>query len=328
MMRSLFPAALAAAVIVIAPAARADNVDAATRSTARKLGLEGVKLYDAGNYAAALEKFNTADSLMPAPTLGLFAARCLVKLGKLVEASERYLEVTRMQLDRNALPVMRKAQSDAVAEREKLMPTIPSLEIHVEGPAGDGVAVAVDGKVLLPGLVGEKRPVNPGKYRVEARRADTTVAQDVTIALGEAARTVLKLPPLPPPPTERMPPLRAGGWTAIGIAGAGVVAGSVAGLVAVAKGQSLLAECPRHMCPDAVTLGKTSSYDAARAASTAGFIAGAVALAIGIPLLVVSPKTEWVYADGRPAPPPKDAPPKTSFETWITWGGAGARVRF
>ena len=34
---------------------------------------------------------------------------------RVVEASERYLDVTRMQLDRFAPPVMRKAQADALA---------------------------------------------------------------------------------------------------------------------------------------------------------------------------------------------------------------------
>src|SRR3954468_13501151 len=92
-------AALAALLLSAAPAFAAppESADAAAaRSTARKLGQEAVKLFENSEWAAALEKFNTADSLVPTPTLGLYAARCLVKLDRLVEASERYLEVTRM----------------------------------------------------------------------------------------------------------------------------------------------------------------------------------------------------------------------------------------
>src|SRR5690242_19879515 len=149
MTRSRLPrlAAALAAWILAAPAAAAppESADtAAARSTARKLGQEAVKLFEDGQWAAALEKFNTADSLVPTPTLGLYAARCLVKLDRLVEASERYLDVTRMQLDRNAAAIMRKAQADAVAEREKLLTRIPTLEIRLEGPAGDGVKVTLD----------------------------------------------------------------------------------------------------------------------------------------------------------------------------------------
>ena len=109
------------------PRPRAPTADAAARSTARKLGQEAVKLYEAGDYAGALEKFNTADSLVPAPTLGLYAARCLAKLGRTgrgVGALPRgHPHAAR---SRRRSPVMRKAQADAVAEREKLLPTIPT----------------------------------------------------------------------------------------------------------------------------------------------------------------------------------------------------------
>ena len=60
-----------AIVLVAAPFARADPVDPAARSTARKLG-------------------------------------------RLVEASERYLDVSRMTLERGSQAVMRKALVDAV----------------------------------------------------------------------------------------------------------------------------------------------------------------------------------------------------------------------
>jgi hypothetical protein len=256
----------------------------------------------------------------------------MVKLGRLVEASERYLEVTRMQLDRNALPVMRKAQAEAVAEREKLLPTIPSLEVRLEGPKGDGVEVSVDSKPLLPGLLGEKRPVNPGRYKVEAKRADTSVAEEVTVVAGAPARVVLKLPPLPPPPEARMPALRKAGWASIGVAGAGVVTGSVAGLVALAKGQSLLLKCQNHVCTNPADFAGTASYDAARAASTAGFVIGALGLAAGIPILVVSPRVEYAYPDGRPAPAPRasgrEGAPQVGAEPWVAWGGAGVRGFF
>jgi hypothetical protein len=324
--------AVAAALFVAAPAALADSVDPAARATARKLGGEAVKLFESGDFAGALEKFNTADSLVPAPTLGLYAARCLVKLGRMVEASERYLEVTRMQLDRGALAVMRKAQADAVAERDRLLPTIPTLEIQLEGPQGDGVQVTVDGKPLLAGLVGEKRPVNPGKYTLLAKRTDTVVARDVEVGVGEATRVVLTLPPLPAPPAPRLPLLRKVGWAAIGVGGAGIVTGGVAGLIAISKGQSLLTACPLHVCPTGAALAQAGPYNAARVASTVGFIVGAVGLAAGIPIVIASPGVEYVYADGHvmpTAPPPsRDAPPRASVTPWITLGGAGVRGIF
>jgi serine/threonine-protein kinase len=323
-----------ASTIVLAAAlgaspARADGPDAIARATARRLGQEAVKLFDAGDYAGALEKFNTADSLVPAPTLGLYAARCLVKLGRIVEASERYLEVTRMQLDRYAPPVMRKAQADAVAEREKLVVSIPSLEVRLTGPLGAGVDVSVDGKALLPALLGERRPIDPGKHTVDAKRADTTVTKTVTIAPAETSKLVIEMPPLPPDPVPRMAPLRVAGWVGVGVGGAGVVAGAIAGLVALAKGQALLSQCPGHVCSTPGMLAQAGSYDAARTASTAGFVGGAIALAAGVTLVLVSPRQTWVYPDGRPAPPPAAPtapPPAVSLD--LTLGGASLRGIF
>lgn len=319
---------VALAAATAAGPARADTADAAAKGTARKLGQEALKLYDAGDYAAALEKLNTADALVPAPTLGLYAARCLAKLGRLVEASERYLEVSRMQLDRFALPVMRKAQVEAVAERDKLLPTIPTLVVKLEGPVGDGVAVTVDDKPLLPALVGEKRPANPGSHRAIAKRADVEVTRETQVKMGEAGEIVLKLPPLPPKPMERMPPLRVAGWVGLGLGIAGGVFGAVNGVIAIAQQQSLSSECKlgKTLCPKSAA-PTIATYNVVTRLTTIGLITGLAGLAFGIPVLVVTPKGEWVYPDGSPAPAPKDTP-KVSVEPWIGPFGAGVSGSF
>jgi hypothetical protein len=133
---------------------------------------------------------------------------------------------------------------------------------------------------------------------------------------------------MPPDPVARMAPLRLAGWVGVGVGGAGIVAGSIAGLVALAKGQSLLSQCPGHVCSTPAMLAQAGSYDAARTASTAGFVGGAIALAAGVTLVVVSPKVVWVYPDGRPAPQPSAAPPGVAVAPFVTFGGAGVRGIF
>src|SRR4051812_29141942 len=86
-------------LLLLASAARpaaAQEVDDATRAAARKLGYVGVQAYDAKDYATATDKLEKAFRLYQAPSLGLWSARALVKSGKLVEAQERYLKVTRL----------------------------------------------------------------------------------------------------------------------------------------------------------------------------------------------------------------------------------------
>ena len=308
------------AIFLAAPAAHAQKgVDLETKSAARKLAAEGQKLFDAGDYAAALEKFNLADSLNPAPTLGLRVARCLVKLGRVVEASERYLDVTRVQLDRTANATMRKAQADAVDEREKLLPTIPTLKIEIEGPVGSGITVTIDEKPVPEALIGQKRPTDPGAHRVEVKRADAAVNGQVVLKSAESGRLLLQLPPLPrpkpPPPKPERFPFRTVGWIGIGVGAGGAILGAISGGLAVSNEQSLLKRCGTdRICPPDAR-AQSNAYDAARALTTVGIVMGGVGLGVGIPLLVTHPKRSPTADKARLLP-------------WITFGGGGVRGIF
>jgi hypothetical protein len=309
-----------ATVVLVAPEVRAQPVDPETKSAARRLGTDGQKLFEAGDFAGALEKFNLADSLVPAPTLGLRAARCLAVLGRLVEASERFLDVTRMQLDRNAPAVMRKAQAEALAERDKLLPNIPSLDVTVEGPTGAGVTVIIDDKAVPPALLGQKRPVDPGTHHVEAKRADTTVKREVTLKPGEAGQVVLKLPPLPPKPKPLETfPYRTVGFIGLGVGVAGLLFGGVNGILALTTDQKLVVRCGSdRLCP-ASAWSQADAFDLMRAFTTAGFVIGATGLAVGIPFLIAAP---------GPPKPGAEAPPAARIDPWIGIGSAGVRGTF
>lgn len=281
---------LSALAAAAPPARAAGKEDAQARITARKLGAEAVKLYDTGYHAAALEKFEAAASLVPAPTLYLYSARCLVKLGRLVEASERYLSATRMTLEKNAPRVMLKAQVDAAVERDKLVPTIPQVRIEVSGPAGAGVKVLLDGKDVPRAMLGEKLPVDPGKHVVRAERADTAIEREVSLAPSESTQILLALPPLPPPPAPVTPPLRIAGWVGIGVGAAGLVAFGANGAAAVALGDSLSGDplCRDNLC-DPSLQGKVGAYGVTRVLTTVGLVVGVAGLGAGIPLVLLNP---------------------------------------
>lgn len=263
--------------------------DFATKSAARKLGEEAIALFEKKQYAEALEKFNLAEQLVPAPTLGLRAARCLVQLGRFVEASERYLEVTRIELPQNQItPAFRKAQADALIEREDLVPLIPFLTINITGPLGDGL-VFVDGEQIPTAILGQKRPIDPGVHEIEVRRKDTKVSKKVDVVVKENEKVTLELPPLPAPKApEPDPKLRALAWVGIGVGAGGTIAFAVNGSLAVAKGRELDKACPKDQCLPPFH-DKVDTYNVLRYATTAGIVAGVIGFGVGIPLLIAKP---------------------------------------
>ncbi|HEY3668935.1 MAG TPA: hypothetical protein VGL19_23220, partial [Polyangiaceae bacterium] len=158
--------------------AHAQEVDDATRAAARKLGSAGLSAFQEHDYATASDKLSKAFHVLQAPSLGLWSARALEKLGKLVEAEERYLKVTRLEIVGGDADVQKKARTEAAADLTALSPRVPSLVVQVAGAPASEVSVTVDGNALSPELVGEAWPVDPGPHHVigtrgsEQREAD------------------------------------------------------------------------------------------------------------------------------------------------------------
>jgi hypothetical protein len=293
----------------------AQPVSDSTRAAARKLGEEANALFAAGDYAAALDKYNRADALVSVPTLGVRAARCLVKLGRLVEASERYLAVTRMEVAPKAPKVHREALADAEEERRALLPRIPAVLIKVAG-SSEGSEVVLDGKPVPAALLGVEQPIDPGTHRVEVRRGDRVASQELSIAEGEKKQLSLTPPeaaPLAPQPAtepsaqtpgagiapDRGQPgsgLRTLGWVALGVGAVGVLAGTATGAIALANMSALDEDCPDRQCPPS-QWDDVESYDKLRTYSTIGFTVGVVGLAAGTVLLLAAPSEK----SARPA---------------------------
>jgi hypothetical protein len=182
------------AVLLAAPGAGAQPVDAATKSAARSVAEDALKLYDKGDFAGAFEKANRANELVHAPTMALLTGRCLEKLGRWVEASEKYLEAANASLEPNASAAQKSAQTEATKARAALLPRIPAVELALDAPTADA-QVTLDGKVVPPAMVGIKRPIDPGKHNVAVARAGASATQDFTLKEADSVRLVLKAPP-------------------------------------------------------------------------------------------------------------------------------------
>jgi hypothetical protein len=195
-----------------ASVAAGQTVDSTTRGAARDLALRGKVLAGEGKHAEALDAFNRADEVMHLPSLGLEAARCLVKLDRWVDASERLRAVARTEYQQAGLneiqrSVQEQARQDAERERTELAPKIPSLILVLTGNA-TGVTLYLDNRRLPTALAGAAIPVDPGPHVVRIERGDWESHAATTVKPGEKTQLGFVLP-APPPLIVAPPPAPA-----------------------------------------------------------------------------------------------------------------------
>ncbi len=309
-------ALVAAALLLAAAPARAQDIK--TRVAARELGAEGIKLYDAGKYPEALDRFDRANKLVPAPTLEVRIARSLVKLGRLVEASESYLEAVRFKNEPTSPPAYYQAEKEAQTERDLLMPRIPKLRVLVGGPMTDRTVVLLDGKPMPLELLDTLVPVDPGTHEVRVRRDDVTVTARAMVTESSNARAEVQLPELPEKRlaehSAKESTWRAATISAFAVGGAGLVAFAVNGGIALKQKSDLDASCPDRNCaPDA--FAELDAYNATRIATTVGLVIGGAGVIAGTTLLFLRPKKPDLPGDHA-----------ARLEPWIGPGGSGARI--
>lgn len=287
-------------------------------STAREIAKQGLDAYDAGQYDEAAQKLTQAYAVVKVPTLALYTARALVKVNKLVEASEIYLQATRLAAAGSDQATQEQAQKDAAKERVQLLSRIPTLVIQIEGATPEDVSVTIDGTDVPQALWSSGQMVNPGAHAVVAKRGEQTVEQEANLAEGERKSVVLGFQveeglqnrsgealsePKPdvaePPPRDSGPTSassgslhRTLGWVGLGVGGAGLVLGSVAGISAMSKRSQLQDDgCDGNSCY-ADQSSDVDSYNSTRTLSTVGFVVAAVGLGTGVTLLLTAPKHE------------------------------------
>jgi hypothetical protein len=326
--------ALLLASLTATTAAYADPTSA-DRETARTLMQQGRELTAKGDLKAALKRFKGADDIMHVPTTALEVARTLVALGQLVEARD-FIAAIRQNAPRASEPQpFKDARAKADALDASLNGRIPSLVVTVKGtPEGEQATVSVDGTPIPAGVLGLPRAVDPGHHVVTAKIASKTAQgdgkQEVDVREGEqkpveVTLTVTTTPeptetpgPAAPPPeaptpvTSHSPTVIT--WVGVGLAGAGVIAGTVTGVLSMSKKSALQSECPNDVCAPG-----NSDYSAANTyalVSTIGFIAAGVGAAVAAVTLVVGHE--------EPAATPAEAPPAQTGLVVRPWLGIGS----
>jgi hypothetical protein len=312
----------------------AQPVDAATKATARQLGEEGMRAFDQGDCVTAADRLSRAHDLVHVPTLAFYAGKCLEKLGRLVDASEKYVEATRDPVDPGAPGPVKAAQADAERARKALVPRIPSVLLGLQPPVPDAVLL-LDGRPVPPAMIGVKRPIDPGAHVAEVQRAGGVTRRPFTLQEGESQSLVLDVPPpmvgyvpgyAPPGYAPGYPPGYPGAVPAppgyapprmvrknMGLYVGGIVLIPVSAIVGIG-GIYLVASASANNGP---------SHPAGGYALLA---VGVLGLGGGIAMVAIGGKK--VPADAPPPPDGPPPPPSVSFEPLLGPTSAGMRVRF
>lgn len=322
MLRSVTALTSLLMLAIAAPAIGAETA-AEDIAAARSLGIQGIELADAGNCAEAIDKLERAEALYHAPTILGRLGECQVQVGQIVRGTENLNRVVREQLAPTAPAAFKTAQERAKKVLDSALPRIAYLTVKIQ-PSTVAANVTVDRAAVPTALIGAERPTDPGTHEVVATatgysesRQSVTLAegahQEVTLTLAQDASAQntplntntttlpaegtgsIALTPAAPPPAAA-PASRDNSLAifALGVGGAGLIAGTVTGILAITKKNDL--ECPSKQCPPSQH-DKLDSANTMAMISNVGFGVGIVGVAVGTVLLVAGgKKTE--------APPP------------------------
>jgi hypothetical protein len=189
--RRLRAIVLLAAVLLLAPRqSYADSV--ADKANARTLATEGIDLYNEGSYPEALDRLQRAQQLFDAPIHLLYMARAQAKLGQLVEATETYRRLIRVELSADTPAAVREAVESADAELDGVDARVAAVRIEVVPPAATGLTLRIDGQPVSAAVVGVDRPLNPGPHQIEAELPDGRQAA-TSLELSEGQRRLVRL---------------------------------------------------------------------------------------------------------------------------------------
>ena len=285
-------------------------------------GHAALAAYESREWSRALEQFRVADRLAHSPVFTLYMARCERNLGRLVAAQRLFNQVLAEPPTSDAPQAWKRAAEDAKREREALVARIPKLVVQVRGAPPERTTIALDGRTLSREELETPIAVDPGDHTVVAQvkgrkertrvrvlegSGDTTVVVDFggpVAAPGDNVRAPRsKTSTKPPDAGDSGPPVAP--IVAFGVGAAGIVTGSILGLLAANRASEIKDRCQGSLCLE------SDADDGATAkrladASTIAFVIGGIGLGTGAVLVLLpgdeasrAPSGAVVHVRGR-----------------------------
>jgi hypothetical protein len=294
-------------------------------SRAEALFNAGVEDMLAGRYDTGCASIRQSQELEPKPG-GLFTlAECYSRAGRIASAVESYAAYLSAYETLPAEQRTAHAERAGIArtERDKLTPDVPQIVLAWPGTAPERVQIARDGTAIDTNLIGRAQRVDPGDHVFSVTYPDgQTSERRINIARGQKLRVVLPErdaledpdPDLgetepddttdqPPPPSSSS--TRTWAYVTGGIGVAGILAGSITGVMVLGKAKDIDSKCQPLANSNGTEVCRENGADEAETAkklgtvSTISFGIGIVGLAIAVPLFLTAPSSSPGQTQGR-----------------------------
>jgi hypothetical protein len=302
--RAFLPLLLSATTFVAVARAEPSSADV---ESARQLFRQGNELRAANDLRGALARYKAAHALAGTPITGFEVGRTHVQLGELVEGFAALTSVAKIPTKPNESANTTSARTEAEKMAREIEPKIPSIRVLVNA---NGAIVQLDGKSVAPSVATK---VNPGKHVVVVQANGSSKTSEVIVAEAEARDVEVAFAspaPVPTPPIVAPPPdetpvrrIEAGRptwiWVGFGVAGAGVIAGAVTGIITLNGTKTLADRCPGGNCPPSEH-DQLKSTERWATVSTISFAVAGAAAVVSIVGLLVTPSRQVETGAIRP----------------------------
>lgn len=195
--RSWFAGLGVFALLALAPPALGQ--DAAELTKARAAFQQAIELEQAGNWAAAVQRFREVGQVRMTPQVRFHIALCEEKLGRLVAALGGY-ELALAQADAVGAEFKAEVESNVTRLRER----IPKLVI-ARGAGAEAASIELNGVSVGESSIGVEVPQDPGPHAVTAK-APGYKPFESTVTLEEGQRQTVEIVMEPLPVEETRPP--------------------------------------------------------------------------------------------------------------------------
>jgi len=250
-----------AATLLLSGHASAQGTEVAT---ARQLAIQGIDAVEGGDCDGGSALLERAEQLHHATVHLQYLARCHVRAGRLVSATEAWRRIVREGAPPTASPAVKNAIAEASTELERTLPRLGTATLRTAA-SYPGLELTLDGKPLSAALIDTPQVIDPGRHQLTARAPGFLPwTKDWTVTEGATVEVQVELSDAPSgqgsagtssgSPGDELGKdgptwVTPAGYVAGAAGAAALVAGTVTFLMRNNKRSTLEENCPAKVCP-------------------------------------------------------------------------------